>query len=143
MFTLVAFVIAVVAQEFWPRRVGSARDDGGAAAAPRSVRLVARNRRRYGGYIVHAGIAILFLGRGRVVGVPASATCACAPGRRPRLDGYQVTVRAPHRCRLERDSPAPGRRSRSAPCCDVQKGGKRYDAPERQLLSRHRTPTRG
>ena len=50
-----------MAQEFW-RGVRARRamsDD----SVPRAlVSLVRRNRRRYGGYIVHAGIAVLFVG---------------------------------------------------------------------------------
>ena len=38
----------------------AARDARRVARRSRLVRLVARNRRRYGGYIVHAGIVILF-----------------------------------------------------------------------------------
>src|SRR4051812_8275006 len=61
MFTLIAFVFAVVIQEFW--RGASARRVMTRESWPTAVaRLVARNRRRYGGYVVHVGIAILFLG---------------------------------------------------------------------------------
>jgi cytochrome c-type biogenesis protein CcmF len=67
MFCLAAFVLAVVGQEFW-RGVRARRamsDD----SVPRALTtLVARNRRRYGGYTVHAGIALLF------VGIAASTT---------------------------------------------------------------------
>ncbi len=61
MFCFVAFMLAVMAQEFW--RGARARRMMTGEALPRAlVRLAGRNRRRYGGYIVHAGIAILFLG---------------------------------------------------------------------------------
>src|SRR3954470_7851423 len=61
MFVFVAFVLAVVAQEFL--RGASARRVMTGEAWPRALaRLIGRNRRRYGGFLVHAGIAVLFLG---------------------------------------------------------------------------------
>ena len=61
MFTFVAFVLAVVVQEFW--RGASARRVMTGESFPRALaRLTGRNRRRYGGFLVHAGIAVLFLG---------------------------------------------------------------------------------
>ena len=58
-WTLCAFVAGTILQEFW-KGVGARRrmyDENPVVALGR---LVARNRRRYGGYIVHAGIVILF-----------------------------------------------------------------------------------
>ena len=58
-WTLCAFVAGTILQEFW-KGVGARRrmyDENPIVALGR---LVARNRRRYGGYIVHAGIVILF-----------------------------------------------------------------------------------
>ncbi|HXH63380.1 MAG TPA: cytochrome c-type biogenesis CcmF C-terminal domain-containing protein, partial [Gemmatimonadales bacterium] len=54
------FVFATVVQEFW--RGTSARHRQYAEAYPLAlVRLVGRNRRRYGGYIVHVGMVVLFI----------------------------------------------------------------------------------
>jgi cytochrome c-type biogenesis protein CcmF len=58
-YTLAGFVAGTIGQEFY-KGIGarhSMHDESWPIAA---VRLVARNRRRYGGYIVHAGIVILF-----------------------------------------------------------------------------------
>lgn len=61
MFVVAAFVLAAVWQEFWRGTV--ARRAMAGEAPPRALRqLVRRNRRRYGGYVVHAGVAILFIG---------------------------------------------------------------------------------
>ena len=61
MFSFVAFVLAVVAQEFF--RGTRARRVMTGESWPRAfARLMGRNRRRYGGFLVHAGIAVLFLG---------------------------------------------------------------------------------
>jgi len=60
-YTLAAFVAGTIGQEFYKgiRARHTMHDESIPVAA---VRLVARNRRRYGGYIVHAGIVILFCG---------------------------------------------------------------------------------
>jgi len=58
-YTLVGFVSATILQEFY-KGVGARRSIHGEAPPIALLRLVARNRRRYGGYIVHAGIVILF-----------------------------------------------------------------------------------
>ena len=55
-----AFVAATIVQEF-ARGTGARRRQYGEAYPLAFARLIARNRRRYGGYIVHAGIVILFV----------------------------------------------------------------------------------
>jgi cytochrome c-type biogenesis protein CcmF len=61
MFVVGAFVLASVAQEFW-RGVAVRRTMTGEGPLRALRSLVARNRRRYGGYIVHVGMAALFIG---------------------------------------------------------------------------------
>jgi len=56
---LASFVAGTILQEFW-KGIGARRKMYGEGVPMALVRLVARNRRRYGGYIVHAGIVILF-----------------------------------------------------------------------------------
>jgi len=56
---LASFVAGTILQEFW-KGIGARRTMYGEGLPIATVRLVARNRRRYGGYIVHAGIVILF-----------------------------------------------------------------------------------
>ena len=58
-YTLAGFVTGTISQEFY-KGIGARRSIHGESLALAAVRLVARNRRRYGGYIVHAGIVILF-----------------------------------------------------------------------------------
>jgi cytochrome c-type biogenesis protein CcmF len=58
-YTLAAFVAGTILQEFY-KGIGARRSIHGEALPLATVRLIARNRRRYGGYIVHAGIVILF-----------------------------------------------------------------------------------
>ena len=84
MFGLAAFVIAALGQELW-RGVRARRamsDD----SVPRAVvSLVQRNRRRYGGYIVHVGRLGAVRRRGGLVGLPGrSRRRAGASARRRR-----------------------------------------------------------
>jgi cytochrome c-type biogenesis protein CcmF len=58
-YLLAGFVAATIVQEFW-KGIGARRSIHGEAFATAFVRLIARNRRRYGGYIVHAGIVMMF-----------------------------------------------------------------------------------
>jgi cytochrome c-type biogenesis protein CcmF len=58
-YTLAAFVAATIIQEF-AKGVGARRSIHGESLPRAFARLVGRNRRRYGGYIVHAGIVLLF-----------------------------------------------------------------------------------
>ena len=61
MFTFAGFVVGTIVQEFW--RGTRARRAAAKEAVPVAfVQLVKRNRRRYGGYIVHIGIIVLFVG---------------------------------------------------------------------------------
>jgi cytochrome c-type biogenesis protein CcmF len=60
-FALCGFVTGTIAQEFW--RGARVRQQGtGTDLFTALVGLVGRNKRRYGGYIVHVGIVLIFLG---------------------------------------------------------------------------------
>jgi cytochrome c-type biogenesis protein CcmF len=89
MFSLGAFVLAVVGQEF-ARGVRARRAMTSENVPRAAVSLVRRNRRRYGGYIVHAGVIVL------LVGVAASSTFQDAddvrlkPGERAQVGGYDI-----------------------------------------------------
>jgi cytochrome c-type biogenesis protein CcmF len=58
-YTLSGFVAGTIGQEFY-KGIGARHSMHDESIPLAAVRLVARNRRRYGGYIVHAGIVILF-----------------------------------------------------------------------------------
>ncbi len=61
MFALAAFVLACVGQELL-RGARVRRAIAGESPPVALFALVSRNRRRYGGYIVHVGIAVMFVG---------------------------------------------------------------------------------
>ncbi len=58
-YTLAGFVAGTIGQEFY-KGIGARHSMHDESIPLAALRLVARNRRRYGGYIVHAGIVILF-----------------------------------------------------------------------------------
>ncbi|MBI4540433.1 MAG: heme lyase CcmF/NrfE family subunit [Gemmatimonadetes bacterium] len=58
-FGIAAFVLTIIGTEFWKGTRSRSRIEG-EAFVPALVHLVARNRRRWGGYIVHAGVVLVF-----------------------------------------------------------------------------------
>jgi cytochrome c-type biogenesis protein CcmF len=60
-FALAGFVLGTIAQEFW-RGARVRKGMTGVDVFTAMVGLVGRNKRRYGGYIVHVGIVLIFLG---------------------------------------------------------------------------------
>ena len=88
MFCAGTFVVAAVAQEFF--RGVRARQAMTSEPAPVALgRLVRRNRRRYGGYIVHAGVAIALIGVAASTSFQHSRTATIKPGQSVTLDGYR------------------------------------------------------
>ena len=94
MFTFVAFVLSVVGQEFW--RGAAARRVMTGESPPRALtRLIGRNRRRYGGFLVHAGIAVLFLGVAASSAFVEQRDVRLSPGDSVKVGGYDVTYLRP------------------------------------------------
>nr|MDQ3350330.1 cytochrome c-type biogenesis protein CcmH [Acidobacteriota bacterium] len=60
-FALCAFVVTTIGQEFI-RGAQVRKETTGADLLTSMIGLVSRSRRRYGGYIVHIGIVLIFLG---------------------------------------------------------------------------------
>jgi cytochrome c-type biogenesis protein CcmF len=94
MFGFGAFVVATVAQEFFrgarARRAMTGESPGGALVA-----LVARNRRRYGGYLVHAGVAVALVGVAGSTSFQHQRYATLSPGQSVHLDGYTLTYTHP------------------------------------------------
>ena len=89
LFVLAAFVVASVLQELW--RGAAARRAMTREAPPVAfVQLIRRNRRRYGGYIVHAGVAVLLVGVAASSSFQHSRDVILAPGQHVKLDGYTI-----------------------------------------------------
>jgi cytochrome c-type biogenesis protein CcmF len=60
-FAFAGFVIGTITQEFW-RGARVRQQTTGTDVFTALVGLVGRNKRRYGGYLVHVGIVLMFLG---------------------------------------------------------------------------------
>jgi cytochrome c-type biogenesis protein CcmF len=94
MFGLGAFVLAAVFQELW-RGVRARRAMSGDGVAAATVALVRRNRRRYGGYLVHAGITVLFIGIATSSSFQDEREVLLSPGQSARVGSYEVTYVKP------------------------------------------------
>ncbi len=96
---IVAFNLVVVAQEF-ARGIKARQKSADESVVSSFFHLVAKSRRRYGGYIVHVGIALMFVGfTGRAWSVDKEATLAA--GQSTTLEEYVITYVGP---RMEVDS---------------------------------------
>jgi cytochrome c-type biogenesis protein CcmF len=89
MFVAGTFVVASVGQEFY--RGTRARQAMTHESPPVALgRLVRRNRRRYGGYIVHAGVALALVGVAASTSFQDSRTATIKPGQSVMIHGYRV-----------------------------------------------------
>ncbi|HXR60724.1 MAG TPA: cytochrome c-type biogenesis CcmF C-terminal domain-containing protein, partial [Solirubrobacterales bacterium] len=94
LFAFAAFALTGLAQEFWLGAAARRRLSG--EATPQAlVGLVSRNRRRYGGYIVHAGIAILLVGVAASSSFQTNRDLDLRPGESTVVDGRTITYEKP------------------------------------------------
>ena len=90
-YTFGAFVLAAIVLEFARgTRARKGLEKGGWLAAFTS--LVARNRRRYGGYVVHASIVLLLIGAIGIGGFSTTREARLAPGESLAVGGYRVEL---------------------------------------------------
>jgi cytochrome c-type biogenesis protein CcmF len=89
MFGCAAFVLGCVGQEF-VRAARARRAMAGEATPVALVALVRRNRRRYGGYIVHVGIAVLFVGVAASSSFQHAVEPTLSVGQSSRVGAYTV-----------------------------------------------------
>jgi cytochrome c-type biogenesis protein CcmF len=94
MFTCGSFVLFAVAQEVW-RGTGARRAMTREAPPVAVVQLVRRNRRRYGGYLAHAGLAVLLIGVAASSSFQHSRDTVLRPGQSTQVGGYHVTYVRP------------------------------------------------
>ena len=88
------FAIGVAVQELWRgMRARQAMTHSGPVVALGG--LVKRNRRRYGGYIVHIGIAVLFIGVALSSAFDGSRDIRLKPGGSVTVKGYTFTYVKP------------------------------------------------
>jgi cytochrome c-type biogenesis protein CcmF len=89
MFCCAAFVLGSIGQEFF-RGARARRAMAGEPAPLALLALVRRNRRRYGGYIVHVGIAVLFVGVAASSSFQHASELGLRPGQSTRVGAYTV-----------------------------------------------------
>jgi cytochrome c-type biogenesis protein CcmF len=115
-YTFSAFVATTIVLEFV--RGTRARKALGATSWPGAfASLVARNRRRYGGYVVHAAIVLLAIGIAGSSAFDSVAEARLAPGESMTIGAYTLTYRS-----LEERQTQNATEQRAV--LDVQRGGR-------------------
>jgi cytochrome c-type biogenesis protein CcmF len=89
MFAAVAFAVSAVARETW-RAAAIRRAMSGENAVLALRGVVARNRRRYGGYLVHIGMAVLFIGIAASSAFQHVTEVQLRPGNAAGVAGYRL-----------------------------------------------------
>jgi len=89
-FWLSAFVISVTLYEFWRGALARRRKSG--ESLPVALwRLIGRNRRRYGGYVIHLGVVLMAIG---IIGIEvfqSETQGTIAQGERLTLGNYAMS----------------------------------------------------
>ncbi len=94
LFVFAAFAIAGLAQEFW-NGAAARRKLSGESMPVALVGIVSRNRRRYGGYIVHIGIAVVLIGIAASSSFQTNSDFNLRPGQSTVVDGRKITYVKP------------------------------------------------
>jgi cytochrome c-type biogenesis protein CcmF len=124
MFCCAAFVLGSVGQEYW-RGVRVRKAIAGEPAPTALVALVKRNRRRYGGYIVHIGIAVLFVGVAASSSFQHVSELNLSPGQTTKVGAYKVRyVRPTATITSQSDTAHTGATMSLGAVLDVSKRGK-------------------
>jgi cytochrome c-type biogenesis protein CcmF len=92
-YTFSAFVIASIVLEF-VRGTRARKVVAGESWPAAFSSLVARNRRRYGGYVVHAAIVLLAIGIAGSSAYDTTREAKLRPGQSMQVRGYTLTYRA-------------------------------------------------
>jgi cytochrome c-type biogenesis protein CcmF len=89
-YTFAAFVLAAIALEF-TRGTRARRAIAGESWPVAFASLVGRNRRRYGGYVVHAAIVLLLIGAAGIGGFGTTSEGKLTAGQSLRTGDYELT----------------------------------------------------
>src|ERR1035437_717843 len=124
MFCCAAFVFGSVGQEFF-RGIRARRAMAGESPPRALLSLVRRNRRRYGGYLVHVGIAVLFIGVAASSSFQHASELSLSPGQSTRVGAYSVRyVRPTATITPKYDAAHTGSTLSLGAVLDVSKGGR-------------------
>ena len=94
LFAFATFALVGIGQEFW-RGAAARRALDGSSMPAALVALVSRNRRRYGGYVVHVGVAVLLIGIAASSSFQTKRDVDLKPGQSAVVDGRTVTYVRP------------------------------------------------
>ena len=94
LFVFASFALSGLVQEFWTGAAARRSLTGGSMAGALAG-LVSRNRRRYGGYIVHIGIAVLLIGIAASSSFQTNRDATLRPGESTVVDGREITYVKP------------------------------------------------
>ena len=94
VFLGAVFTITAVVQEI-VRGVGARRSLAGGSRLTALGSLVTRNRRRYGGYVVHVGLVLALFGIAASSSFQTSEDLRMSPGDSAEVGGYTVTYERP------------------------------------------------
>ncbi|HEX2392609.1 MAG TPA: cytochrome c-type biogenesis CcmF C-terminal domain-containing protein [Solirubrobacterales bacterium] len=136
LFAFAAFSLAALTQEFW-QGASARRSLSGGSIPAALLGVAARNRRRYGGYIVHAGIAVLLIGIAASSSFQTNRDISLRPGQSAKVNGYELSYRRP-------TVDVNDRRIAFGAVLDVRRDGKRFAllTPSRQYFRPTGVPTR-
>jgi cytochrome c-type biogenesis protein CcmF len=119
-FAFASFTLSALAQEFI-RGAGAQRALSGAPWPRALATVVTRNRRRYGGYVAHAGLAILLVSVAASSSFRTSQDVRLRPGQSADVGDYHVTYVQP-------TSSADGEKLTFGAVLNVEKDGQSYAA---------------
>jgi cytochrome c-type biogenesis protein CcmF len=94
LFVFAAFSLAGLAQEFWQGAAARRSISGGSFPAALAG-VTSRNRRRYGGYVVHIGIAVVLIGIAASSSFQTNREVTLRPGQSAVVDGRKITYEHP------------------------------------------------
>jgi cytochrome c-type biogenesis protein CcmF len=94
LFVFAAFALTGLAQEFW-RGAAARRSLVGGSMPAALIGLISRNRRRYGGYVIHIGIAVLLIGIAASSSFQTNRDVTLRPGQSTVVDGREITYVRP------------------------------------------------
>ncbi|HEU4944097.1 MAG TPA: cytochrome c-type biogenesis CcmF C-terminal domain-containing protein, partial [Solirubrobacterales bacterium] len=94
LFVFAAFALTGLAQEFW-RGAAARRSLAGGSMLAALLAVTSRNRRRYGGYVVHVGVAVLLIGIAASSSFQTNRDLRLRPGESAIIDDRTFTYERP------------------------------------------------
>jgi Cytochrome c biogenesis factor len=94
LFGFAAFALTGLAGEFWNGAAARRKISGGSMAGA-LIAVVSRNRRRYGGYVIHIGIAVVLIGIAASSSFQTNRDVNLRPGQSTVVDGRKITYVKP------------------------------------------------